>query len=324
MSQDPHDPLLLQIRGAVAAYARTLIAERMRRGRRHQLQAGVLLPWTRPPYGLRLGGEHPRDPAGVWIEPAEGALVQQIFTRYLVAGSSLDGLAKWLMAQDVPTPTGKSVWHGSTLRGILQNPAYTGQVYAGRTTRRPCRGRFSALRPVAPGTTAQVQVPAAAWIPVATIAALLSEEHFDQVQAKRAEAATGRPPQHRAHLYWLRALLSCGHCRQACTGRRASPGDPDYVCNGKRPPLRSSRTEQCPARFTPAHQLDALVWQDLCAVLRHPASITQALEQAQGGQWLPQQLQARRAQLQRAQARLQSPVERLTDAYLHQVMPLEE
>ena len=34
MSQDPHDQLLLQIRGAVAEYERTLIAERMRRGAR--------------------------------------------------------------------------------------------------------------------------------------------------------------------------------------------------------------------------------------------------------------------------------------------------
>jgi site-specific DNA recombinase len=33
MSQDPHDQLLLQIRGAVAEYERVLIAERMRRGR---------------------------------------------------------------------------------------------------------------------------------------------------------------------------------------------------------------------------------------------------------------------------------------------------
>src|SRR6516225_625786 len=32
MSDDPHDQLLLQIRGAVAEYERTLITERMRRG----------------------------------------------------------------------------------------------------------------------------------------------------------------------------------------------------------------------------------------------------------------------------------------------------
>ena len=38
MSSDPHDQLLLQIRGAVAEYERTLIAERMRRGRQAKLR----------------------------------------------------------------------------------------------------------------------------------------------------------------------------------------------------------------------------------------------------------------------------------------------
>ncbi len=90
------------------------------------------------------------------------------------------------------------------------------------------------------------------------------------------------------------------------------------------PPLRSSRTEKCPARFTPSRQLDALVWQDLCEVLTHPERLTQALEQGQGGHWLPQQLQARRAQLQRGCATLTTQVERLTDAYLNQVIPLQE
>lgn len=42
MSHDPHDQLLLQIRGAVAEYERTLITERMRRGRQRKLAAGLL------------------------------------------------------------------------------------------------------------------------------------------------------------------------------------------------------------------------------------------------------------------------------------------
>jgi site-specific DNA recombinase len=324
MSQDPHDQLVLQIRGAVAEYERTLITERMRRGRLHKLQAGVLLPWTVPPYGYRLGLEHPRDPAGVWVEPAEGALIQEIFTCYLLLGSSLDGVAKWLMAAGVPTPTGKTIWYGSTLRGILQNPAYTGRVYAGRTTRRPCRRRYSALRPVSPGMTSQEKTPPATWISVATIPALVSEVQFDQVQAKLAQNQQTAARHNSVNTYLLRALVSCGHCRQACTGRCAHPDYPYYVCNGKMPPLRSSRTEKCPARFTPARQLDALVWQDLCEILMHPESLKQALEQAHGGHWLPQHLQARRAQLRQGQARVRNQVDRLTDAYLNQIMPLPE
>ena len=49
MSDDPHDQLLLQIRSAVAEYERTLIAERMRRGRQAKLRSGQLLPGTRAP-----------------------------------------------------------------------------------------------------------------------------------------------------------------------------------------------------------------------------------------------------------------------------------
>jgi len=51
LSDDPHDQLVLQIRGAVAEYERSLIAERMRRGRQSRLKAGLLLPWTKAPDG---------------------------------------------------------------------------------------------------------------------------------------------------------------------------------------------------------------------------------------------------------------------------------
>ena len=71
MSRDPHDQLLLQIRGAVAEYERSLIAERMRRGRLRKLQAGLLLPWTQPPYGYRVDPQRPRDPAGVRRDEVE-------------------------------------------------------------------------------------------------------------------------------------------------------------------------------------------------------------------------------------------------------------
>src|SRR5258706_9767601 len=103
MGQDPHDQLLLQIRSAVAEYERTLIAERMRRGRLRKLQAGVLLPWTRPPYGYRLGLDRPRDPAGVWVDPTEAAVVREIFARYLEATGSLAGLAQYPSAHGIAT-----------------------------------------------------------------------------------------------------------------------------------------------------------------------------------------------------------------------------
>src|SRR3712207_2941233 len=96
MSQDPHDQLLLQIRGAVAEYERSLITERMRRGRLRKLEAGLLLPWTKPPYGYRVDPERPRDPAGVRREEGEAAVVAEMFAWYAEEGRSLFGLAQKL------------------------------------------------------------------------------------------------------------------------------------------------------------------------------------------------------------------------------------
>jgi site-specific DNA recombinase len=59
-------------------------------------------------------------------------------------------------------------------------------------------------------------------------------------------------------------------------------------------------------------------------MLTHPDMIATALYRAQGGQWLPQELQARRENLRKARVSLEQQMERLTDAYLANVLPLEE
>jgi site-specific DNA recombinase len=148
MSDDPHDHLLLQIRGAVAEYERTLIAERMRRGRLAKLRAGTLLPWTRAPYGYRLSPDRPRDPRGVTLDPAEAAVVAELFAMYREPGVSLMRLAMYLDARGLPTPLGAPQWSCATVRGILRNPTYTGQVHAQRSQYRPPTHRRSATHPI--------------------------------------------------------------------------------------------------------------------------------------------------------------------------------
>jgi site-specific DNA recombinase len=115
-----------------------------------------------------------------------------------------------------------------------------------------------------------------------------------------------------------------GLCQLACTGRTTDTGHAYYACNGKRPLLQSPRTEKCPSRFLPVGQLDDLVWADVCEVLQHPECLTLALQRAQGGQWLPQELQARRENLRKARVSIEHQMERLTEAYLAGVVPLEE
>jgi site-specific DNA recombinase len=147
MSRDPHDQLLLQIRGAVAEYERTLISERMRRGRLRKLRAGTLLPWTRPPYGYRLDPERPRDPAGVRVDEAEAAVVRDLFAWFADEGATILALTQRLARLGLASPRGHRTWNASALRGVLTNPTYLGQVFANRARTRPAERRHSALLP---------------------------------------------------------------------------------------------------------------------------------------------------------------------------------
>jgi len=315
MSEDPHDQLLLQIRGAVAEYERALITERTRRGRLAKVRAGHLLPWSKPPFGYRSDPEHPRNPASLCVEPSEAAIVAQIFAWYLEEGGTIRHVATRLTAAGIATPRGQRRWNGASVRGILQNPAYTGTAYGNRTQTVPSCRRQSALRPVGPGHTQRLRPPDE-WIPL-PIPAIITQEVFDAVQEKIARNPRLAARHNTQHAYLLRALVSCGQCQWNAPGRFAARGYPYYTCRGR-------KEERCTAPYIPARELDGVVWQDLCRVLTDPAQLTAAFTRAHGGDWLPQEVQARQRATHHALAQLQRQQQRLLDAYLAEVVQLPE
>src|SRR5215218_408622 len=324
MSQDPHDQLLLQIRGAVAEYERTLIAERMRRGRLRKLEAGLMLPWTRAPFGYRVDPDRPRDPAGVRIEEAEAAIVREMFAWYAEETHSFCSLARLLEQRGIRTSTGLARWNLASIRGLLTNPAYAGQVYGNRWHRRGTLERRSATAPRKRSAMSRVDAPRAEWILVAEIPPLVSQEQFDRVQARLASNRRFARRNNKAHPYLLRNLVSCGLCGLACLARATVHRHRYYSCTGKLPALFSHREQKCPSRLSPAGRLDDLIWTDLSDLLSHPEQASHALARAQGGQWLPQELQARQQGLRRGQASLGQQLERLTEAYLAGVVRLDK
>lgn len=237
------------------------------------------------------------------------------------------GLTKELMRQQIPTPTGKRRWNQATVRGILRNPVYTGTVFIGRYRVARARHRQSALRPVGHEHGGHPATGPQEWEAVAQVPAIITQDQFELVQAKLAQNQQYARRNNTAHPYLLRALVSCGSCHLSCTGRYRKTKDAEYAyytCRGKGHPVVSCRDSKCRSRFIPAGQLDELVWKDLCDLLTHPQTIAEALHRAQGGLWLPQELQARRENLRKARVSLSQQTERLTDAYLAAVLPLEE
>jgi len=159
---------------------------------------------------------------------------------------------------------------------------------------------------------------------VTTIPALVSQADFDAVQAKLGLNQQRASRNNKVHSYLLRALVSCGRCQSACTALTSASGHSYYRCWRSVQGLDVQAEARCHARYSPADQLDALVWHDLCEFLAHPEWIGYALERAHGGHWLPQELQARKETLRHAQTALAHQLERLTEAYLREVIPLAE
>jgi site-specific DNA recombinase len=324
MSQDPHDQLLLQIRGAVAEYERTLIAERTRRGRQRQFRAGKMLPWTRPPYGYRMAADRPRDPSGVYQDAAEAAIVAEMFAWYIEGRHTLHGLVDHLREMGIPSPSGKPHWGGPSIRGILTNPVYTGRVYAGRTRYRDAKLRRSATHPIGRPHGTATPVPEGEWIEVGTVPAVVTREQFDSVQAKLAANQSFSARNNKVGTYLLRSLVSCGRCGLACMARRLPPRNSYYVCTGKARQARHRNGGTCPSRYIPSRAIDDLVWGDLCDLLRAPGAVAEAFRRASVGAWHPQEFQARQERLRQGRASLAQQLERLTEAYLGEVIPLPE
>src|SRR5579859_6106197 len=274
------------------------------------------------PYTSNLThSERPRRADAVRVDPGEAALVAQLFGWYLEPGATIYRLARRLTDLGVPTPMGGPRWNVASVRGVLRNPAYAGRALSNRTQVAPARRRKSAMLPAGPGQS-HAPRPEEDWIAV-PVPPIVSEEIFAQVQAK-LDANQQCAARNTRHEYLLRALVSCGACRLSCTGRQVAKGYRYYLCRGRTDSLRAAQGQRCTARYIPAAQLDELVWADLCALLADPAQAARALARAQGGAWLPQELQARQAAIGQALAQLERQQQRLLDAYLAEVVTLPE
>jgi site-specific DNA recombinase len=322
MSQDPHDQLLLQIRGAVAEYERTLISERMRRGRLMKLQTGRLLPWAKPPFGYLADPQRPRDPAGLRRDPVAAMVVEQVFAWYLEEGATLYSVAKRLTEAGIRTPGGQPRWNTASVRLILRNLAYTGTAHANRYQTVPARQRRSALLPVGRGESS-FRRPPEEWIAV-SVPAIVSREVFNSVQEKLSRNKQQARRNNKSHDYLLRARVSCGVCRLSASARTHTSDYQSYVCHGRTDALRTGPGERCQGRYIPAQQLDELVWQDVCALLTEPEHITSALERAKGGHWLAEELQGRQSHVRQAIGQIERQQQRLLEAYLAGVVELAE
>src|SRR6266853_473452 len=161
------DDLLLQVQGVIAEYERAKILERGRRGRRHAARSGSVSALTGAPFGYRYVTRGQGGVARFEVVEAEAHIVRLIFAWVGLDRMSLREVCRRLQQMGCRTRKGTTHWYASTIRGMLDNPAYIGRAAFGRARFLPPRPR---LRPIrghqkpSPRATSRVPMPREEWI----------------------------------------------------------------------------------------------------------------------------------------------------------------
>jgi site-specific DNA recombinase len=276
-AKTPESQLLAHVRGSIAEYERAKLLERTARGRRGRVQAGNV-PSGRRTFGYVYAPATPEQRAHYEVHPDEAEVVRRIFRLYTQEGVSRDRIAALLTAERVPTRTDwrrtlpVCVWHPSTIGVILQNEAYIGTLYDGKTQNVP--GKRNPDK-----KTRHRAVPREEWIAVA-VPPLIDRATFEAAQDIRARNKR-ESKRNRKHPYLLiNGRLRCGQCGCAMAGRTNQRGYAVYRCTrAKHLDVVTPHSR----RSVQATAIESDIWGHVYMVVSDPSMIIAEFKRRQDG-----------------------------------------
>ena len=281
----PEDQLLVQVQGVIAEYEHAKILERTRRGRRHAARCGRVSALAKAPYGYRYIDKHTGDgEARYEVIEEEAAVVRQMFGWVAREGYSLREVARRLQQQGVRTQSGRGRWDSGTIGAMLRNSSYQGEAVFGK---RRCGAPRPRLRPrrgqpeIAKATHSLYRQPASEHIRIA-VPALVDAELFAAVQERLAENRRRLRTSRDGAAYLLQGLLVCGSCDYAFSPHSAGEKQKYtyYTCPGTYVSEETHR-RVCPNGRQRTEVMEAVVWNDVCALLSEPQRLREEFERRQ-------------------------------------------
>src|SRR5699024_856841 len=175
-------------------------------------------------------------------------IVRRIFNSYL-SGKGFDRIARELLEEGIPTPSqiakkanATSLWHGSSVRAILENPHYTGDLVQQRETT------------INVTTDKRKKNDPSEFIIVKdTHEAIISKEDFKIVQQLIKERKRKRP---RAKKHLFTNIAFCSSCGNSMHYKKSRKG---YIC-GK---FNKHGRTQCTAHHVNEDALIGIITQDI-------------------------------------------------------------
>ncbi len=250
---------ILSAKAFVAEVEREKIAERTNRGRRARAEQGKYIPGPKPKYGYLWRDDN----TALAVNAAEAPIVRRIY-REFNAGASLRAIARGLMDDNVPSPTGRPTWGPSTVRLILHDPAYAGEALAFRWQGHPLQRRNGS----GPKTRMLPDAPDPIQLPDGVVPALVSAAQGRAARRRLAanvREATRNNPRPQDSL--LRAgFIGCVVCGRNLVVNNQSN---QYVCVGGGHRMGIKRSA-----------LDADVWERVRWFIEQPRVLSSLLAES--------------------------------------------
>ena len=201
---DMDSEMLITMLGAFAQAESESISRNVAWGKRKAIQDGKVYVNFNRLYGYYL-----KEDGTPGINPEQAEAVQFIFARY-IAGDSSRIIARRLDEAGTPTPSGKPKWEAPTVKAILKNEKYCGDVLAQKTFKdNVIGGKIQKNTGQLPQVLVQNNHPA-----------IISRELFYEVQEEIKRRTAARSPSAKASTgracysskYALSERLVCGEC----------------------------------------------------------------------------------------------------------------
>ena len=197
--------ILITMMGAFAQAESESISANVRWGKRQAMREGKAIIQYKKLYAYKRGEDGNPE-----IIPDQAAVVQDIYNQYL-AGASLRMIKDKLEAEGILNASGETEWTLSSIRNILTNEKYCGDVLLQKTYISDCISRKVIKN------TGQLPM----YLVQNHHEGIVSRETFDAVQTEMARRSAGKSPSKKnaptgmasySSKYALSERLVCGEC----------------------------------------------------------------------------------------------------------------
>ncbi len=268
LENNPTGNFMRGILANFAAYERTTISERFRRGRRYRVEVKQQYLSSRPPFGYDYIRKNKSidEPGHLEINATEAEVVKKIFHWSVDEGLSAREITRRLTQLAIPRKKGGSVWGKSMVTKILKCENYIGNFFYNRREGIETERKVQDNRYRHSTKNSSRERPRSEWLTIVSPhLRLIDDATFLAAQERLKQSRNFAKRNTKAQYLLGGGLMKCANCQSKYYGRATTTGKPLYSDSNKENRFPLPKT--CKSPNILSKRIDPLVWDTIVRLL---------------------------------------------------------